>query len=183
MSDATGIKGVTNRLRGIGLRGRLIRCRQVVGDAWRCDVVTDDGAANSNVAFPQSYGHMAFPPAGCRPFMVANGGDSGQAVVVAMADLVHVPALAPGDSVSYDNRGQFLHFHAAGADLTVKGVLRVRADSIEWLAEESILISVGGYAEKLTHVSEGQLIQEIWHDPAIVTAIPDHHYPRVEEEG
>jgi hypothetical protein len=97
--------------------------------------------------------------------------------VVAMADLVHVPALQAGDSVSYDNRGQFLHFHNLGADLTVIGKLTVRADQIEWWAAESILTSVGGYAEKLTHISEGQLIREVWHDPAVVVGLPAHEYP------
>ena len=173
---------LTNRLRNIALRGRLTRCHQVPGDVMRCQIVTDDGAPNSNVPYPQSFGHAALPPPGCRPFMVANGGDSGQGTLVAMADLAHVPDLAEGDSVSYDNRGQMLHFHGGGATLVVKGILRVQAKDIEWLAEDSILTSIGGYAEKVSHVSEGQLVRDVWHQPAAVTDQPDQGYPYAAEE-
>lgn len=172
---------LTNRLRNIALRGRLDRCEQIPGDVMRCQIVTDDGAPNSNVPYPQSYGHAALPPPGCRPFMVANGGDSGQGTLVAMADLIHVPALAEGDACTYDNRGQMLHFFPGGAALVVQGKLTVQADDIEWLATNSILTSIGGYAEKLTHVSEGQLVRDVWHQPATVIDQPDHGYPRIEE--
>lgn len=171
---------IVNKLRGIAARATLTVCEDVPGDVMRCQLTTDDGGSNSNVPYPQSYGHAALPPSGCKPFVVNNGGDSGQAVVVAMADLAHRPPLQEGDSVSYDNRGQMLLFHAGGADLVVKGMLRVHADDIEWLVSHSILTSIGGYAEKLTHVSEGQLIHEIWHQPVVVIEIPDHTYPHPE---
>ncbi|MBX9635335.1 MAG: phage baseplate assembly protein [Magnetospirillum sp.] len=173
---------LTNRLRSLVGRGTLHSATDVRDDVVRVQATFDEGDTHDNMAFPQNYGHAALPPAGCAPFAAFRGGDRGAGVVISMGDVVHRPAMEAGDAVTYDNRGQRLQFHQGGADLVVVGKFRIFADNIEHHAAKSILTSVGGYATKLTHVSEGQLVSEIWNEPAIVTPQPDHHYPLPPEE-
>lgn len=130
---------------------------------------------------PEQFGFCSHPPAGLPNVTVFPTGDRSAGVVLMIVDTEHRPALAEGDSVVYDMRGQGLHFHEGGARLVVKGKLEIWADDIEEHAAVSRLVSVGGYAEKLTHVSEGQLISETWHDGAVVTPQPDHGYKLPEE--
>lgn len=130
---------------------------------------------------PEQYGVCSYPPPGLPNITLFPAGDRSAGIVITVVDNRYRPTLALGDSVLYDLRGQGLHFHPGGARLVVKGKLEIWADDIEEHAAVSRLVSVGGYAEKLTHVSEGQLIAETWHTPAVVTSQPDHGYKLPEE--
>lgn len=106
---------IAARLRGIAARGNLTACTDPgTGDVMRAQLTTDDGGVNSNVPYPGHYGHASLPPAGCKPFVLANGGDSGQSVVVAMGDVTWRIALDDGEVAIYDDLGQSVHLTRAG---------------------------------------------------------------------
>lgn len=126
---------------------------------------------------PQDYGHASWPPGGLPCLGQFPGGDRSAGVVPVIVDNRYRPPHGPGDSVLYDHRGQRVHLGPEGIDIITPGRLRLIAEDIEIHAGTSLLRSVGGYADRMTHVSEGQLIAEIWNAPAVVTAEPDHHYP------
>jgi phage gp45-like len=108
-------------------------------------------------------------------------GDRSAGVVLLIIDTAR-PDHQDGDSMVYDWHGNKIHLSAAGIDIDAPGKrIRLRTKDIELLAERSILTSIGGYAEKLTHVSEGNLVRDVWHVPAVVVD-EIHAYPKPVEE-
>lgn len=92
-------------------------------------------------------------------------------------DRRHRPAdLQPGEVMLFDDQGQRVYLTRDGIDVVTPKRYRVFCEDYEIHASRSYLLNVGGYAEKLTHVSEGQLLSEIWHSPAQVTAADDAGY-------
>lgn len=129
-----------------------------------------------NMPAPQEYGHASYPPAGLPNITLFPAGDRSGGLVIMVVDNQYRIELEEGDVALYDHRGQSVHLTKDGIDLTTAKRIRLRCQDYELHASRSVLTSVGGYADKLTHVSEGQLVSETWHEPAVVTALPDKHY-------
>jgi phage gp45-like len=144
------IRILTQRLRSIAGRGHLDACVQA--DVMRCAITMDDGSASTGVPYPQHYGHAAWPPAGCKPFTVANGGDSGAAVIVAMGDVAWCIPLLSGEVAIYDDLGQRVHLTRAGivaetpldATITAVGNARLTGRTVEIHADDRLAIDCGG---------------------------------------
>lgn len=129
------LNAIAGKLRSLAGRGNLTGCADVPGDAMRCQITTDDGGPQSNVPYPQNYGLASRPPAGCKPFLVSNGGAAGQAVIVAMCDVTWRIALMEGEAAIYDDLGQSVHLtregivvKGAGKPVTITDTPKVRAE-------------------------------------------------------
>lgn len=171
------LERISTKLKNVAARG-LIHLLSHSGDVRRVQVNwgAGDGDTHDGVPAPDPAGFCAAPPPGLPCVGVLAAGDRSAGVVVLIVD-PHRPAHEPMDSVIYDWHGNKVHLSAAGIDLDAPGKrIRLTCQDYELNATRSVLTSVGGYADKLTHVSEGNLVRDLWHDPAVVVD-QIHSYP------
>lgn len=141
----------------------------------------DDGEGNvdlfDGVEIFQDYGHGFHPLAGAEHLTAFLMGSRANGIILRIADRRYkLAGTREGEVWLNDDLGQKVHLTRDGIDIVTTKRHRVFCEDYELHASRSYLINVGGYADKLTLVSEGQLISETWHTPAVVTAQPDHGY-------
>lgn len=145
-----------------------------------------DGETASTVRRVQNYGRTSHPLAGMLAAVKFVFGNRTRGLATGVDSGARPRNLAAGEMADWTVFGHLAHWRADGSlvvtipgDLvwSVGGKVVVTATDIEHHAATSILTDVGGYAEKLTHQGEADLLREIWHDPAVVTDAPDHTYP------
>ncbi|GEM_PF-4684010 len=155
------------------------------GPLQMLQVKITDGELASRVQRVQNYGRTSVPLPGMTAALKFIFGSRGHGLATGVDSHLRPKNGKPGEMKDWTVFGHLVHwredgvleFFAPGGFIfrTPKGH-EVYAEDIEHHATRSILRDVGGYAEKLTHVSEGQLIEEVWHDGAVVTSEPDHGY-------
>jgi len=189
---AAALAPVERRLAMLLGRGVLMAL-EVRGGLLVAQVQGLPGEVLAGREYVQDYGLSSRPHPGAEALGGYLAGLRSNGVVIRIFDRRHFLGLEYGEVAIHDDLGQKVHLTRTGieavtsldglvevgGDLVVRagGKLLLEGEDVVIRGRRSVMRDVGGYAERLTLVSEGQLVSEVWQEPAVVTAVPDHGYP------
>lgn len=193
---ARALQPIKDRLAMVVGRGVLLALSADGGGA-RAQVNGVADETLDNLEYAQDYGLSSRPHPGAEAVMAFLAGLRSNGMVLRLFDRRYKIALQYGEVAVHDDLGQRVHLTRTGIvattplDATIEAAgnttvkagkqLLLEGEDVILRGRHSVMRDVGGYAERTTLISEGQLVDEIWHTPAIVTAEPDHTYPAPEE--
>jgi phage baseplate assembly protein V len=85
------------------------------------------GILNDRIKRVHNYGFMSRPLPGAKGYTLFVGGDTSRGITVCMEDERYQMKLEPGDVAMLDNKGNLIHFHSGGIDVTTKQTVTVNA--------------------------------------------------------